>query len=512
MSVVYNTLRRGFRLAIDLFYADIRVTGRSRVPDDGPVIFVANHPNSVMDGVILTTQFDRQLHYLAKSELFTNPFVARLFRACGVIPLHKNPGGNRTNDQAFESAFELLESGRCLGIFPEGENAPEREILNIKTGAARIALGAEARNDYQLDLPILPVGLNFENRDRFMSRVVVRVGEPMTVSDHASTHRRDAWRAVEALTDEIEASLHGVVATMKDEQTRDLAERIERIYGRRLLEQSVESDDRDLLDDEDDLVDDTSRRRLAERLLDGVKQSPDAGEADGFDQKLRVQEWVAEVIDYYDRTAPTLVDNLRRRVWQYVDHLEQFRIQGDLLDGLPDDGSRAREALKLTLYAVVFAIPAAWGFLHNAIPDNLSRLSAVQAPDEPMRAVTGLLSGLVLFSGTYAATGWAIWSYSIAGVWLTAVYLMSLPVTGFFFLRYRRQLSRYRNRILTRGLLHTRKGLLQTLLDERQSLLEVFDELRDHYQKVQQANTSDGEAPPPPDVTRGWERIWSTWE
>lgn len=508
MSRLYNTLRRGLQLAVDLFYVDVRMTGADRIPAEGPVIFAANHPNSIMDTVILGTQIDRQLHYLAKSELFANPLVARLFDACGVIPLHRNPEGDQANDEGFASAFELLASGRCLGIFPEGRNSLERGILKIKTGTARIALAAEQRHDYELGVRIVPVGLNFENRNRFMSRVVVRVGDPIRTSDYGDIHLDEEREAVRALTDRVEGALRKVVSTMKDDRTRQLAEQVDRIYGRELLEETLrerEQIDVEAADEERALVDERTERRshrprLRDRLMNEIKQHADIDEAEEFDQRLKIQQRIADAIDYYSEQAPELVEELQMRLRRYVDHLDQFRIRGDLTQRLPETGSRRREVIKLTAYAVAFALPTLWGLVHNVVPYQLTRLAAWQAPDEPMRAFTGLLAGLLLFVLTYTAIGWSVWSWSGGEPWMTAAYLGSLPVTGFFFLRYRRQVSKYRNHILTRTLFLTRKREIDGLLAERDELIDAFDTLREHFRKVDEAEAAGQQPPSVPDI------------
>jgi 1-acyl-sn-glycerol-3-phosphate acyltransferase len=512
MSTLYGTLRRGLQVAADLYYVDIEMTGRSRIPEEHPVIFAANHPNSIMDSVILGTQIDRQVHYLAKSELFANPLVARLFDACGVIPLHRNPEGDSTNEEAFASAFRLLESGRCLGIFPEGRNSLERGLLKIKTGTARIALGVEQRNDYRLGVRIVPVGLNFENRDQFMSRVVVRVGEPIEAADYGGYHRAEPTKAVRDLTDDVGAALRQVVATMADVRVRRLAEQVDRIYGRELIDDMIRYREQKLTEAElqgrvDDrrLVEETTeknahRRRMRDRLIEEVKQIDPDEEGGAFDRQLLVQERIGEAIGYYSEEMPELVEELQVRLWRYVDHLDQFRIRGDLSERLPESASRRREAAKLTAYAIVFAVPAMWGFLHNAIPYNLTRLAALQAPDEPMRAFTGLLSGTAIFGLIYAAICWAVWMTTGGEVWTTVGYMASLPVTGFFFLRYRRQVSKYRNRILTRAFVQTRRLLVDALLAERDALIDAFDKLRDHFRAVEEAERRGEEPPEPPEI------------
>src|SRR5690606_31276489 len=136
-------------------------------------------------------------------------------------------------------------------------------------------------------------------------------------------------------------------------------------------------------------------------------------------------------------------------------HLRQVRLHHDFAERPPETLSRRKDALKFTAYAVAFGPLAAWGFVNNALPYLITRALALRAPDEAIRAITGFAVGMFAFPLFYTAQAWALFRASGGAMWLTALYVLSLPVAGFFFLRYRRQLVRYRDRILARTLFRT---------------------------------------------------------
>ncbi|MDH5493387.1 MAG: hypothetical protein OEY14_15640, partial [Myxococcales bacterium] len=143
--------------------------------------------------------------------------------------------------------------------------------------------------------------------------------------------------------------------------------------------------------------------------------------------------------------------------------------------------SSRKEALKLTLYALLLAPLALWGFAHNVVPYRLTRWLSSRAPDEAMRAITAFLGGAVIYGLVYAAYGIALLRAGDSP-WLVAAYLTSLPITGFWFLRYGRRLLRYRDRILVRTLFRTRRHLHRQLLFEREQLHITLGELRRFYE------------------------------
>lgn len=510
MSLLYTGLRQVLRIAVDLYFVDVQAVGRTNIPAEGPLIFAANHPNSIMDTVILGTQTKRKISYMAKSGLFRNPLVAALFDACGVIPIHRNPKDGASNEDSFRTAYEVLERGGTIGIFPEGRNSREREMFEIKTGTARIALGAMARLDYELPVKITPVGLNFENRDRFLSSVLVRFGEPIDVREWSEAHREDPRQAVKDLTDHIQSRLRELATHIEGEQAQDLVRDIHTIYGRRLLETVIAEREEDrrntrlLFDDlrggdfDDstllaDLMEDEPDRGLPGRLLDAVKGAGEVGELeDEFFLKARI----SKALRYYTVNDPELVASMKRRVWRYKDHLRQVRLRHDFFDRPPETLSFRKEALRFTAYMIVFALPAAFGFLHNVIPYVVTRFVALRAPDEAQVAITGLLTGMVIYPAVYAPILWGVFRATGSWPW-TVVYFLAMPLLGFFFLRYRRQLARYRGRILTRTLFQTESALVRSLQEEREALLEEFDRLRVNFLEGEEEFDAAAKMPAP---------------
>jgi len=504
MSLLYRSLREILRTAVELFYVDIQSTGKQQIPARGPVIFAANHPNSIMDTVILGSQTDRQISYMAKHGLFKNPIVSFVFDQCGVIPVYRNPGAEGSNDDSFRRAFEVLEHGGVIGIFPEGQNSMEAEVLDIKTGTARIALGAERLHDYTLGVQVIPVGLNFEDRDEFLSRVLVRFSEPIMVADYADLHREDERAAVRALTAEIQERIRGAATHIQGFRILDLVKDIEEIYGKRLLStiaaekdaeiRSFSSTFSDLVgDDFDDaaivaeLASDGGRS-LRSWLFDEVRSTKKP--IDSLDDKFWVKTRIAEAIRYFEGSDPALLNDMKVRVWRYKDHLRQVRLRHEFLDRPPESLSFRVEAFKFTVYAMMFFLPAIWGFIHNVVPYLITKLLALTAPDEAMRAIRGFLVGIFVFGCWYTGLFVAL-EIATGDFFFAAVYLATLPVSGFFFLRYRSRLSRYRSRILTRTLFQTEKQLVVRLRREREKLLEEFDAMRSKFLEAEELAAAD---------------------
>ena len=157
-------LRALFGLALRIFFRRIEIEGSERVPLEGPVIFVLNHPNSLVDPLVLLCFAPRPVSFLAKAPLFRMPLVSFFVRRFDSIPVHRrqDEGGgtdSSRNRETFQRARELLSRGGSLALFPEGASHNEPKLLALKTGAARIALGTAAQG--LASLQIVPMLLYY---------------------------------------------------------------------------------------------------------------------------------------------------------------------------------------------------------------------------------------------------------------------------------------------------------------------------------------------------------------
>lgn len=200
-----SPLDRALRAAglglVRLFYPTLAVTGAP--PADGPVILVANHPNGLLDPVVLRLGVGRPVAFLAKSTLFANPLGKRVMEAFSAIPVYRaKEADTAKNEETFTLCRAHLRDGGWLALFPEGISHDHPALQPLKTGAARIALGTAAEG-----LRIVPVGLLYEEKEIFRSRVALAFGEPIPVPIGTEA----GPEAVRALTARIAEALGDVV-------------------------------------------------------------------------------------------------------------------------------------------------------------------------------------------------------------------------------------------------------------------------------------------------------------
>jgi 1-acyl-sn-glycerol-3-phosphate acyltransferase len=180
---MYEMLREYTRLALSLFYRRIILEGLENIPTDGSTLIVANHQNALMDALLPVCHWPQPIYFLARSDIFRNPHIARILYWLKIIPVYRKRDGLKEplkNAESFDQCYQWLAEGKPVLIFPEANQVMQRSVRKLSKGFSRIAFGAlEARPD--LKLYVLPLGINYEHYSNFNTVLRLRVGKPLEV-------------------------------------------------------------------------------------------------------------------------------------------------------------------------------------------------------------------------------------------------------------------------------------------------------------------------------------------
>jgi glycerol-3-phosphate O-acyltransferase/dihydroxyacetone phosphate acyltransferase len=209
------------------------VAGAEHVPRTGPLILLLNHPNSLIDPLLLLGLAPRRVVFLAKEPLFRLPVIGMITRAMGSIPVYRRMDGADTsqNRKTFEQVWQELARGGAIGLFPEGTSHSDPMMRPFKTGAARMALGAASMNPGP-PVRIVPGGLYYTAKVTFRSSAVLCFGEPITVpAEPLGPDGEPAAERVRALTNALQDALAKVTLQADQEEALRLVTRAERIFS-----------------------------------------------------------------------------------------------------------------------------------------------------------------------------------------------------------------------------------------------------------------------------------------
>ena len=217
--MLYTLIKILSIVSVRTFFNRVSLWHEDRIPKDGPVIFVSNHPNTMMDPLVLGISCKRDLHFLAKSTLFSNSIKRFFLTRLKLVPVYRkqdNPDGMLKNKDTFEKGFNILKNKGAFLIFPEGVSTGDRILEKIKTGAARIGFGAETKNNFQLGVKIIPVGLSYSDVIKFRSDVFVRFGKPIVLGGYKESFMADEKQTINNVTDEIEIALNKLTTNVSE--------------------------------------------------------------------------------------------------------------------------------------------------------------------------------------------------------------------------------------------------------------------------------------------------------
>jgi len=165
---LYKTLRGIVRFYFHSFFK-WKITGKENVPSKGAIILISNHISNY-DPLAVACAVDRQVHFMAKEELFKNSLLNKLLQSLGQFPVKR--GGN--DRKAIKTGLQLLREEEVLGIFPEGTRIKGGELGEGLPGAALFALKSEAA--------IIPIGI--VSSYKWFSTIHINIGEPISVEQY----------------------------------------------------------------------------------------------------------------------------------------------------------------------------------------------------------------------------------------------------------------------------------------------------------------------------------------
>ena len=446
----YALVRLFGRFWVWFFFREVDVQHAERVPRAGPVLLCVNHPNNLIDSLIVSAVVERKVHYLATAALFRNALLGKFLKACGAIPVYRrqdDPDKMDKNAGAFEATVATLARGGLVAIYPEGTTHSESRIQRIKTGAARIALDYESRRAGGLGevLTLIPTGLTFEARKSFGGRVRISFGEPIPITPYLEVYREDGVKAVDGLTTAIQWGMEAQVLHVDRLDRASLVREVEAVY-------------------KDDLIRELQEERgLAPRRIDTV----------------RLSRGIADAAAYFETHAPERLEAIREHLVHYRAMLAAYHVRDQAVRArLAHHGvsERLSRGSKASIGLPVFV----YGLVTSGLPYLLPRWIARRtATKETSYATTRLLASVVAYPLFWGLETWIVWR--LAGVLWALGFLISLPVGAILAYHYLRGIGRLRAQARLGILALTRHQAASRLLAERRRLTEELDRAKSEY-------------------------------
>ncbi|MDX1331852.1 MAG: lysophospholipid acyltransferase family protein [Robiginitalea sp.] len=188
-ALLYSGLKALIRIGFFCYFREIRMHGIENVPQDRPVMLLPNHQNALIDPLLYAAfARGRKPYFLTRSDVFKNPVLGWLFEGLRMMPIYRLRDGRETlqrNQAVFERCGSLFAQGEHILLFPEANHSLVRRVRPLSKGFTRILTQSLERFP-QLDIQVLPVGVNYQEADGFPDRVAFYFGNPFSAWEYGS--------------------------------------------------------------------------------------------------------------------------------------------------------------------------------------------------------------------------------------------------------------------------------------------------------------------------------------
>jgi glycerol-3-phosphate O-acyltransferase/dihydroxyacetone phosphate acyltransferase len=395
--MIYSLLRLLVLVTVRIFFNSILVRNLEQVPAEGPLIIAPNHPSTFLDPLVTLIWIKRPIYFLANGGAFSSPWKKWLYKHLYMIPIYRqqdSPESSTKNLEVFSACYDLLAQGGVLIIFPEGTSENERRLRKIKTGIARIALEAEEKYDYKLNVRIVCTGINYTNPRKFQSKLFVQFGNPINVLDFKEAYQKNEIETVRELTAEVSKSLESLIVITSNDKTDRLVRKIETLY--------------------------TNELKKSLNLTN-----------DETEQVFIIAQHIANAVDYYDKLDREKVEKLEEKIEQYFSLLKKSQIRDETVAKI---ATKKQAVLKLLKYlpSLIIGLPVyLFGLIHNYLPFKLPGIFAVKmTKDVTYQGPINMVSGIFTFAAFYLVYG-SLFYLFFQNIILTLIYFVALPISGF---------------------------------------------------------------------------------
>ena len=256
-----------------MFYRRWKVVHFDKKAEKGSILFSANHQNSFIDPLLILLSQNKIPVFLTQAGVFqTSALVRAFFNFLFMLPIYRQRDGIKSvakNEAIMKKCQDYLLGGRHpIGIFTEGTHSFRWTLRPLKKGIARLAFDTLDRNP-DLDLKIIPVGLNYTDHIAAQSDVLVVFGNPMRVKPYYEIYLRNKAAGFRQLLDDLAAAMSETMIVIPND------ERYEEIEAQWLKSRRMTGDL---------YADFRHNRKLVEKIING---EPDDGEKVNREKAIR---------------------------------------------------------------------------------------------------------------------------------------------------------------------------------------------------------------------------------
>ena len=432
-SLWYWFMKQWVGFALRIFYRKVHFHNRNRVPNNTAILLTPNHQNAFMDAITLAAFLRPQTSFLVRADVFKAKFAAMVLRSLKMMPIYRQRDGIDSlekNEAIFDYCYQLLKRKNAIILFPEGNHNNQHFLRPLKKGVARIAFGAEEKYDFQSNVHVVPVGINYSNYTDMGSELLINIGKPFKVSEFEAIYKENQAKGLLALKNRLGTEMKELIIHAPQKETYDLLQEL--------------------------------MPMARETVLAAYPSNADHEQVQHFEADKRL---IAAVESRYQE-APEEIKELESKVNDYQELLEEYNYVDTVVQ---DEAHRGLfwQGLYLLLFLPVFLYGLIFNFIPWIIPEKLVQS---KIKDRHFHSSIKVAAGVFLFPiywGLLAIPSLLL----IEQGEIELLWLFMLPMTGMFALDYWRVWKKLRARMSFNGK-RKQDDQVQRLISLKSSILE----------------------------------------
>ncbi len=230
---LYHIVRPVVTLAFKIYFKKIYFTGAENIPQGKPVIFSVNHPTGFFEPTLLACVFwECDFYFITRGDMFKKPFYRRILENLLMIPIYRFRDGFenlRQNAVIMDNIRDMLSENKAIMIFSEGTTITAKRLHPLQKGLGRMAFSNYEKYG-DLDLQIVPIGITYSDPHTPRGEVMIKVGQPIPLSNYYDIHTQNPSKAINKLTADAEAAMKPCLVHIAKKEDDDLAEQLLLLY------------------------------------------------------------------------------------------------------------------------------------------------------------------------------------------------------------------------------------------------------------------------------------------
>jgi 1-acyl-sn-glycerol-3-phosphate acyltransferase len=412
IPLLYKILYFITKFNIDfLYYRKTYYLNTKNIPSsDTPLIIVSNHQNSLNDAMaILYSMKIRRPHFMARADVFKNPFAAKFLSFAGVLPVYRQRDGMenvKQNLSVFSNIEAFISRGNTVVLYPEAMHQDRHFLGRFYLSYTRLAFGAAEDSNFEKEVFILPSANHYSDYFHMQEDMLQIYGKPISLKPYYELYKVQPREAQMKVNDMVRAQVESLMLNIEDEENYDAIYFLLKTYGKKFAYDKH-------------------------------------GNPNILPLKLKTDQALVAILKKAYVQREDFVKNLYADAFHYKKELEELKVE----DGMINRTIRISKLLSSSIVLILTFPIFIYGLLHHIIPYHAPKLINRKIKDKLLHPSVFIgLNALLLIPILYILyfVLCLVFTHSLL---IAFIYLLTLPLSARLAWNYRKYFLRFLQKV-----------------------------------------------------------------